>query len=52
MMTGAGWASVDQRGLHDYSSAVDGNGDPQIPEAQDPVPQGTHGYHRVTATVQ
>lgn len=34
------------------SRAVDGDGGAQIAEVQDTVPQGAHGYHRVTATVQ
>ncbi len=34
------------------SRAVDGTGAPQIAEFQDTVPQGAHGYQRVTATVQ
>ena len=49
----ADWQVPNQPGDYVVSSrAVDGNGDPQIPEAQDTVPQGAHGYHRVTATVQ
>ena len=49
----ADWQVPNQPGDYVVSSrAVDGNGDPQIPEAQDTVPQGAHGYHRVTATVE
>ncbi len=49
----ADWQVPAQPGEYVVSSrAVDGDGDPQIPEAQDTVPQGAHGYHRVTATVQ
>ena len=34
------------------SSAVDGTGDAQIPDAQGTVPQGAHGYDKVKATVK
>ena len=49
----ADWQVPAQPGEYVVTSrAVDGNGDPQIAEPQDTVPQGAHGYHRVTATVQ
>ncbi len=49
----ADWQVPAQPGEYVVTSrAVDGNGDPQIPEVQDTVPMGAHGYHRVTATVQ
>ena len=49
----ADWQVPNQPGEVTVTSrAVDGNGDPQIAEFQDTVPQGAHGYHRVTATVQ
>ena len=34
------------------SRAVDGTGDPEIPDAQGTVPQGAHGYDKVKATVK
>ncbi len=47
------WAVPSQPGEYVVTSrAVDGTGAPQIAEFQDTVPQGAHGYHRVTATVE
>ena len=49
----ADWRVPDQPGEVTVTSrAVDGNGDPQPTTDQGTVPQGAHGYHRVTATVQ